>query len=324
MASSNALETGMRRANVGIGEASRGHLEHPAMLYDGPDEYVQGVLGFLHSGGDAPALVAVPRAHAELLRPHLNGDSERTELVDMHRLGRNPRRIIPAIREFVRAHPHRRVDFVGEPIWAGRTPAEVAEATQHEALLNLAFGDTPMRILCPYDAGRLAPHVLDDARRTHPVVIEHGDWLPSPDYTDPARMCEPGRWPLSPPPVGTSGLAFEAEHLGAVRRVARHRAAEAGLAQVRVHDLLLAVNEAATNTMKHGPGRGVLRVWQEPGSLVCEVRDRGRIDDPLVDRRLPCDDAEGGWGFLLVNQLCDLVELRSGAGGTTLRMHMSL
>jgi anti-sigma regulatory factor (Ser/Thr protein kinase) len=294
------------------------------MLYDGAREYVEGVLGFLREGGDVPALVAVPGPHADLLRPHMNGLSDRTEFVDMHQLGRNPRRIIPAIREFVRDHPNRRVDFVGEPIWPGRTPAEVAEATQHESLLNLAFGETPMRILCPYDVGRLDPSVLDDALRTHPVVIERGERRESPQYTDPATLCDPGRWPLATPPKGTPALAFEAGHLGQVRRVVRHRAAGAGLARVRVHDVLLAINEAATNTLVHGPGRGILRVWQEPGSLVCEIRDRGRIDDLLADRGFPADLAEGGWGLLLVNQLCDLVELRSDAGGTTLRMHVSL
>lgn len=313
----------MRGAIVGHSTASRGHLEHLAMLYDGAHEYVEGVLGFLRGGGDAPALIAVPGPHGELLRSRTNGPPENTEFVDMRHLGRNPRRIIPAIRDFLRAHPGR-VDVVGEPIWPGRTPAEVAEVTQHEALLNLAFGATRMRILCPYDVAGLDPSVLRDAFRTHRVVIEHGVHLASRQYTDPATLCDPGRWPLAAPPKGTLGLVFEARHLVEVRRVVRRRATEAGLAHVRVNDLLLATNEAATNTLLHGPGRGVLRVWQEPGSLVCEIRDRGRIDDLLVDRSFPADEAEGGWGFLLVNQLCDLVELRSDASGTTLRMRMYL
>jgi len=84
------------------------------------------------------------------------------------------------------------------------------------------------------------------------------------------------------------------------------------------------LEHTATREFLHGPGRGILRMWLEAGSLVCEIRDRGRIDDLLADRRFPADEAEGGWGLLLVNQLCDLVELRSDAGGTTLRMHLSM
>jgi anti-sigma regulatory factor (Ser/Thr protein kinase) len=294
------------------------------MLYRGAREYVEGVLGFLLEGGDVPALVAVPGPQANLLGPHMSGLSDRTEFVDMYRIGRNPRRIIPAIREFALSHPNEPVDFVGEPIWPGRSPAEVAEATQHESLLNVAFSGTSLRILCPYDAERLDRSVLDDARRTHPVVIERGERRDSPHYTDPATLCEPSRWPLPPPPAGARVLAFDARHLLRVRHVVRRRTAEAGLAPARVDDLLLAINEVATNTLRHGPGRGILRLWREPRSLVCEIRDRGRIDNLLADRVAPADGAEGGWGFLLVNQLCDLVELRSDAGGTTLRMHMSL
>ena len=40
---------------------------------------------------------------------------------------------------------------------------------------------------------------------------------------------------------------------------------------------MLAVNEIATNSIRHGGGRGTLRVWQERGSLICEVRDAGRL-----------------------------------------------
>jgi hypothetical protein len=55
---------------------------------------------------------------------------------------------------------------------------------------------------------------------------------------------------------------------------------------------------------------------------VCEIA--GRIDDPLVGRRSPDHDGEHGRGMWLINQLCDLVELRPGPAGTTLRLRMSL
>ena len=88
-------------------------------------------------------------------------------------------------------------------------------------------------------------------------------------------------------------------------------------------ELVLAVNEVVTNCLIHGPGGGVLRAWTGAGEVVCEVADGGAIDDPLVGRRLPPPDAEGRRGLWMVNQLCDLVELRSGAGGTRVRLHMT-
>ena len=57
------------------------------------------------------------------------------------------------------------------------------------------------------------------------------------------------------------------------------------------------------------------------GALVCEVRDSGYIDDPLAGRRrIPTSAASGQRGIWLVNQLCDLVQLRTHAHGTTVRV----
>jgi hypothetical protein len=41
-----------------------------------------------------------------------------------------------------------------------------------------------------------------------------------------------------------------------------------------------------------------------------------------VGRRRPDHGAETGRGLWLINQVCDLVELRTGACGTTVRMHL--
>jgi anti-sigma regulatory factor (Ser/Thr protein kinase) len=87
---------------------------------------------------------------------------------------------------------------------------------------------------------------------------------------------------------------------------------------------VLAVNELATNSMRHGGGRGVLSVWQENGTLLCEVTDRGHIADPLAGRERPPDARGGGRGLWLVNHLCDLVQVRSLHGGNVIRLHMSL
>ena len=58
--------------------------------------------------------------------------------------------------------------------------------------------------------------------------------------------------------------------------------------------------------------------------LVCSVRDRGRIEDPLVGRERPRAEQASGRGLWIANQLCDLVQIRSGELGTEVRMRMSL
>jgi anti-sigma regulatory factor (Ser/Thr protein kinase) len=89
-----------------------------------------------------------------------------------------------------------------------------------------------------------------------------------------------------------------------------------------VADLVTATSELAANSVMHGGGSGTLRLWFENGALLAEVEDRGRIEEPLVGRLRPDISQEGGRGLWLANQLCDLVQIRSGAGGTTVRLHL--
>jgi anti-sigma regulatory factor (Ser/Thr protein kinase) len=82
------------------------------------------------------------------------------------------------------------------------------------------------------------------------------------------------------------------------------------------------VNEVATNSLRHADGWGVIRIWEEPHALVCDVRDGGTFDEPLAGRERPVPEEIGGFGLWLSNQVCDLVQIRSFPAGTVVRLHM--
>ena len=86
-------------------------------------------------------------------------------------------------------------------------------------------------------------------------------------------------------------------------------------------DLALALHEICTNSIRFGGGRGTLSLWAQNRTLVLDIADRGRIDDLLVGRSLPPVDGLGGRGVWMANQLCDLVQIRSGGDGTQVRLH---
>ncbi|MGB2710818.1 MAG: ATP-binding protein, partial [Conexibacter sp.] len=96
----------------------------------------------------------------------------------------------------------------------------------------------------------------------------------------------------------------------------------AGIGPARRRDLVLAVNELATNSIRHGGGEGALQLWEEDDALVCEVRDHGHVADPLAGRARPSGRRSGGHGLWLVHRLCDLVELRTQPAGTVVRVRV--
>jgi anti-sigma regulatory factor (Ser/Thr protein kinase) len=303
---------------------------HEAFLYDGTDAFVDGIGAFARAGveADEPVLVMVGARKLDLLRDALDGPTAGVEFVDMEQVGANPGRIMPAWGDFLeRRGEAPRVRGVGEPIWSGRPPAELVESQHHEALINLAFADaSQMWLVCPYDVEALDPDVIDAARHTHPLVshTEVGGTETSRTYRPLVDLTADAlAQPLAPPtPPATETLAFGPGDLRAVRHAVSRHAADAGLDAVQVENLVVAVNEVTTNSVKYGGGGGTIAIWDDSGSVVCEVHDTGRIEEPLVGRRRPPTDHVGGAGLYLAHQFCDLVQLRSSTDGTTVRLHM--
>ena len=133
----------------------------------------------------------------------------------------------------------------------------------------------------------------------------------------------PSAAPLPPPGDDAICHTYRTD-LSKVRALVLQQARSAGLTEGRASDLVLAVSEVAANTLRHTQSAGTLTIWRQSGQLVCEVHDEGMITDPLAGQRRPGPDATGGHGLWLVYQVCDLVEVRSDATGTTIRMHMAI
>jgi anti-sigma regulatory factor (Ser/Thr protein kinase) len=300
---------------------------HEAFLWKGEDEFLAGTLPFVLDGlrRAQPVMVAVIQQRIDLLRAALGRDAAaRVQFVDMAEIGRNPARIIPAWRAFIEEHGAggRPVRGIGEPIWAGRRAAEVTECQMHEALLNLAVEPhVPLWLLCPYDVAALAPDVVTEAHRSHPVLVDVEDYRGSRLYGGSHHVDTVFGSDLPELAAPAWRRTFASADLGAVREDVVGHARQAGVPAERTADLALALHEVAANSVEHGHGEGRLRIWREDDALVCEIRDVGRIGDPLVGRTLPAWDDEGGRGLWLANQLCDLVQVRSGDAGTTVRVH---
>lgn len=82
---------------------------HAALQYDGMEEFLAGVTGFVEAGleQDEPVLAALHGRHAGELRERLDGRGHEVSWADITQVGANPARIIPWMHRFIGAHPGR-------------------------------------------------------------------------------------------------------------------------------------------------------------------------------------------------------------------------
>lgn len=342
-------ETTAQRSLETPGTDVSGKFRHEALLYQGDEGFLEAAVPFLQESldRDEPVLAVVSRHKVDLLRAALGSAGEDSGLswfADMAEAGQNPARIISAWRSFLDEHAldDRLVRGIAEPVWASRSSAELTEAQRHESLLNTVFGASEgpdFWLLCPYDTATLPEVVVQRARRDHPFVLTDGVHGHSPSWafhhgSDGYRSARHGSNHhdsdgaaadgLSEPARELAELTFKAGLLGVMREVVAVHASRFGMGRERANDLIVAVNEVATNSVVHGGGRGVFRLWREAKSLVCEIADDGQIEDPLAGQVPPRTDSISGRGLWLANQLCDLVQIRFVQGGSIVRLHMTI
>jgi anti-sigma regulatory factor (Ser/Thr protein kinase) len=296
-------------------------LRHAALLYDSTDFGPLAAIAKHAAHEGSPLHVVVPAATLRLVSAALPPPPRRMIFADMADLGRNPARLIAAGHSFADKHLRDRVCCLWEPAWPGRSAPELLEVARHEALCNIAFRGREMTIMCLYDTALLPAAVINDAARTHPVVITSRAQQLSPAYLGAGQLPPGCDGPLPAPPADAISIDFEGR-LGPVREFSAAQARAAGLESTRVSDLVLAVSEIAANALSHAAGGGVVRSWCTSDELLCDIEDEGHIADPLAGRRRLPADARGGHGLWLVNMVCDLVERRTSAAGTVTRLHM--
>ena len=299
---------------------------HSALIYHSQREFLDFVTRFVLDGlaMDEPVLVAVPSDKLELLYDALYPSGElppELQLTDITQVARNPSRFMAMGGSFIDEYPDRRVRIISQLAWPGRTEEEMVACVEHEALINEAMDGYPATGLCLYDAARLGDDFLADARATHPLLWNCGSLHRSADYA-PDDVLQRCNRPLPANPGAVTYVVRKSADLRPARSFAVDYAGWVGLSQDAIEDLQLIATELATNSLMYTDGACRLAFWRDDEHLVCEARDNGRLDDPLVGRLDPGPRALASRGLFLVNAISDLVRTHTTTAGTTIQAYL--
>lgn len=299
---------------------------HSALIYHSQQEFLDLVGRFVGDGlasGEA-VLLAVPPETLALLQGELYaGQALPADLymTDVTDAARNPSRFMAMEGAFIDEHPDRRVRIVSQLAWPGRTEEEFVACIEHEALVNTAMDAYPATSLCLYDASAIGDQVLEDARATHPLLWKSGALHRSPDYA-PNEVLQRCNQPLAANPGAVTYMVRKSADLRPARSFAVDYAGWMGLSQECIEDLQLVATELATNSLMYTGGACRLAFWKDDGYLVCEARDTGQFDDPLVGRLDPGPCGPASRGLYLVNAISDLVRTHTARTGTTIQAYL--
>jgi anti-sigma regulatory factor (Ser/Thr protein kinase) len=112
-------------------------------------------------------------------------------------------------------------------------------------------------------------------------------------------------WPSAAPPPATPALSWDLRdvaELPSIRAELRRHAAAQSALHVDLRDqLILALDEMASNALRHGGGRVQAAVRLTPDAYLIEVSDGAAASppSPAVDR----DPSEGGLGLYLIAEM---------------------
>ncbi|WP_433053228.1 anti-sigma factor RsbA family regulatory protein [Dactylosporangium sp. CS-033363] len=302
------------------------NLIHQALVFDSPAAFLAAAVPFVTEGlhrGDT-VLAVTSDENESLLRERLGAAEGRVTFLPANGWFDSPGRTLDAHHRRIDALPGRTgiLRVLGEPVWAGRDALETSEWGRYESVMNVALADARAWVMCGYDTRNLPTAIVDDARRTHPALAigEHSE--ASATYADPVSYYAEHNVALLARPANGVEWLPDFTDMAPVRQFVADHAERLGVPADRLDDFTLAVNEVATNAIRHGAGRGQVRLWATDRRVICEIIDEGRARDSFLGFLRADPQAGQGHGLWIARQICDLLEMRTGGPGTTVRLHM--
>ncbi|GGT96598.1 sensor histidine kinase [Actinomadura citrea] len=265
---------------------------HQGCVYSSDDDFLRMAVPFIDEGlrREEPVLVTTTPVNLGLVQTALGRHARNVDYAESAFFGRRPPQRVAAFTGYRHRHPGaERVRILAEPVWAGRSARQVEAWECMDSALNAVLAGTDVAA----SSGYTEP-VAFVRGRAAPLAARPDDAVTVPCTGDPARM----------------------------RHTVVLETALLGLAGERLMIFAAAVGELLIGVSGAGGRRPSVALWGRPGEVVCDVDLPATASlDPFIGLHPPTLDPRPGDGVWLARQICDHLDVRSGPGGTTIRLH---
>jgi hypothetical protein len=122
----------------------------------------------------------------------------------------------------------------------------------------------PFWLICPYDAVTLSPAVVEEAHRSHPVIIDAGSYYGSAHYTGSAHVDEMFAAELSELVGQPIATVFTAHNVSRLYTYVKLELYIAGLPAGAAGDIAASTHQLALNSLQRGAAEVTVQMWCQP------------------------------------------------------------
>lgn len=298
---------------------------HAAALYGSDEQLRDLLLPYLDEAlrRGEHVLLVIARTAERVLRDAMGEAASRVQWDGLDlpddRLGR----MFVAVGDYL-AQQHRAgmpTRVIGEP-GSNISPDRLSQYLRYVSMASEVYAPYGSPMLFLWDERRYSPEVLVHVRAVHPQLLGHGGTIVNPEYRVPVDYLTAN---TTPPPETPADVDLDvhldsAGDLAELRRRLRSWGA-AELAEGDTDDMVIAVDEIATNALEHGQPPARVRGWSTADAVFVRVDDRGRGGIPPTNGYArPSTHARRGRGIWMARHLADVLTTHNGPGGTTVAL----
>jgi anti-sigma regulatory factor (Ser/Thr protein kinase) len=179
----------------------------------------------------------------------------------------------------------------------------------------------PMLFL--WDERRYSPEVLAHVRAVHPRLLGGDGMTINTEYREPIDYLTANATsaPAAPVDLDLDVHLESADGLAELRRRLRSWGASTELSDGDTDDIVIAVDEIATNALEHGQPPARVRGWSTADALFVRIDDHGHNGIPATTGYIrPPTNARRGRGIWMARHLADVLTTHNGPSGTTVAL----